>query len=85
MLARGFATSLPAKGGAEPWTGSNKATRSRRVVCFAASAHARMNVGARGHPEPALQCRTEVGDDVPEQVACHDHFELRGIAHEFET
>src|SRR5205807_5808127 len=40
-----------------------------------------MNVSAGRHPEPTLQSRSQVGDDVAKHVVRHDHVELAGITH----
>jgi len=40
-----------------------------------------MQVGARGHPEAALQSGGEIGDDIAEHIICDDDVEAARIAH----
>ena len=64
----GFATFLPASGGDEPCTGSNRLSRPGWMLPEAAM------------PEAALQPRRQVGDDVAEHVRGDDHLELPRVA-----
>ena len=45
----------------------------------------RMNIAAGGHAEPALQRRREIGEDVTEHVAGHDHIERARLAHHLQA
>ena len=67
----GFAMPRPAMSGAEPCTGSKRPGSSR----------SRREVGARGHPHPALDRRGEVGEDVAEEVRGDDDVEPGRVPH----
>ena len=72
IVAIGLASALPARPGAEPWTGSNRlGNRARRVDV------ARGRQAQRAHQRAA-----DVGQDVPEQVAGDDHVQLLRVEHE---
>ena len=73
IAPKGLAMFFPAIGGAEPCTGSNIGSMPRTQIT------------ARGHPQPALQSRREIGDDVAKHVVGDDDIKPARIAHHLHT
>ena len=76
---------FPSEGRSRSVDGLEHADARIVVRVVATPGDAWMHVGARGHPEAALEGRAEVGHDVAEQVAGHDDLELGRVLHQVQA